>query len=77
MSNEYFKLARELGNALLKSEQSLRLADAYAENNDTEISRVEPEFSFLLEQVIEMIKETTNTAGSNNHACCGCKGCGI
>jgi len=60
---EYYKLARELGNALLKEKQTQNLS--------------EPEFSFLVEQVIEIIKETTNTAGNNNHACGGCKGCGI
>ena len=63
MANECYKLARELGESLLKEKQTQNLS--------------EPDFSFLVEQVIEIIKETSNTSDTNNSPCGGCKGCGI
>jgi len=71
MSDKYYSLARELGGHILKSEQSLRLADALAENEGIESSQAD--YELLVEQVVGIIRETAGVAG--NDRCGGCGGC--
>jgi len=79
-----YELARELGRALLASEESLRLADAVESyeadesvQNANELSLAEDDFRALIDQIIGIVLSEATDSFSENEGCGGeCKGCG-
>ncbi|MDR2903312.1 MAG: hypothetical protein LBU77_02215 [Clostridiales bacterium] len=80
----YFEKARELGELLLASEESLRLADAranYKENGalSAELLSAEKDLNMLVSQVLSVITSTVTGELVEEYAAgCGksCGGCG-
>ncbi|MDR2903014.1 MAG: hypothetical protein LBU77_00660 [Clostridiales bacterium] len=77
----YFEKARELGELLLASEESLRLADARADDAENEesaaaLSVAEKDFSALVNQVLAVVSSTA-TGEIVEQTGCGksCAGC--